>query len=317
MLHAGWLNRVARNLAVQKHRRDVLGRRHDQRSASERIGPSPAETVERLESQQLVVEVVLGLGEPYRETVLLRFFHDLTPAEIAARQGIPPATVRSRIARALALLRTRLEERQGGDPGSWRALLTPIIQAPPAGPVALTILGEVLIMSVTMKAAAGLAAALLITWGVISMRGDPVTSEPVAPAHPSVAALGPPPESVEEIPPSREAQSSEPSTQVAVATPEKNFRVLGRVIDAASGRPLPGVAAWVQLMDTWDGELPESHVVTDDQGSRDREGTTDLQPVDRELARSRRVEARPRRGWTELSARTCGGGRRDRADSGD
>jgi DNA-directed RNA polymerase specialized sigma24 family protein len=34
-----------------------------------------------------VAQVVLELEEPYRSTVLLRFFEDLEPREIAARQG--------------------------------------------------------------------------------------------------------------------------------------------------------------------------------------------------------------------------------------
>jgi DNA-directed RNA polymerase specialized sigma24 family protein len=65
---------------------------------------------------------VLALDEPWRSAVLWRFFHDLQPRVIAARLGVPVATVRSRVQRGLELLRTELLPRAGLRDPDLRAL---------------------------------------------------------------------------------------------------------------------------------------------------------------------------------------------------
>jgi len=50
-------------------------------------------------------------------------FEDLTPQEVAARQGVPAATVRSHVRRGLAKLRGSLDERYGSRRASSIALL--------------------------------------------------------------------------------------------------------------------------------------------------------------------------------------------------
>lgn len=52
---------------------------------------------------------VLGLPDEFRETLVLREFHGFSYQEIADLQGVPVGTVRSRLARARDLLRTRLK----------------------------------------------------------------------------------------------------------------------------------------------------------------------------------------------------------------
>ena len=68
---------------------------------------------------------VLTLAEPYRATVLLRFFEGLPPRLIAARLGVPVATVHSRLQRALAQLRHQLDHDFAGRP-QWLAAFAPI-----------------------------------------------------------------------------------------------------------------------------------------------------------------------------------------------
>ena len=53
------------------------------------------------------------LEEPYRETVSLRFFGELSLAEIAAETGRPIPTVKTHLRRGLLRLRTSLEGRTG------------------------------------------------------------------------------------------------------------------------------------------------------------------------------------------------------------
>ena len=74
----------------------------------------------------MLAKTVLALVEPYRTTVLLRYFEGLSSAEIARRTGVPSATVRWRLMRALEELRGKLDARHGGDRRSWCVVLAPL-----------------------------------------------------------------------------------------------------------------------------------------------------------------------------------------------
>ncbi|MEM8711161.1 MAG: sigma-70 family RNA polymerase sigma factor [Planctomycetota bacterium] len=132
----GWLAMVLRNRVRARHRGKVLGREADEVAA--RQGevdsvPSPAELIERAEAHQSVVEAVMALSEPFRTTVLMRYFDGRTPTEIAQQQGIPLATVTSRLTRAHARLRDALgEDALGeGDRRGWLAALAPLLVRSP------------------------------------------------------------------------------------------------------------------------------------------------------------------------------------------
>ncbi len=164
-----WLARVAANFARRRRRGEGRRRAREAAAASLEALPSPAELVERVSVQQDVVRAVLALDEPYRSTLLLRFFCDLSPADIAARQGIEPATVRQRLARGRAALRERLRERYGDERALGAALLA-LAELPgraPAGPVPgrpphAPALLPALLMSGVVALAAG--AGLWIAW---------------------------------------------------------------------------------------------------------------------------------------------------------
>ena len=65
------------------------------------LPPTPAEIASRLELERRVVDAVAELDEPYRSTLILHFYDGLKPVEIARHLGIPDATVRVRLKRAL------------------------------------------------------------------------------------------------------------------------------------------------------------------------------------------------------------------------
>ncbi|NVB80032.1 MAG: sigma-70 family RNA polymerase sigma factor [Kofleriaceae bacterium] len=121
-----WLTRVALNVvrmqARAKKRQDA--RDHESASLATPVA-TPEQIVERVELQRVVAGEVLALAEPYRSTVLLHYFEELSCAEIARRIGVPEATVRGRLKVALDQLRTRLGR---GDRGSRARLaaLTPL-----------------------------------------------------------------------------------------------------------------------------------------------------------------------------------------------
>lgn len=134
---APWLARVAANFARRRRRSDRRRREREDESSAPLPLPSPVELVESLSVQQDVVRAVLALEEPYRSTLLLHYFYELAPAEIAARQGIPAATVRQRLKRGRDSLRERLRQRYGGEGALGAALLSlaelPVRAASPPG----------------------------------------------------------------------------------------------------------------------------------------------------------------------------------------
>ena len=71
-------------------------------------GLSPQETVERTEQQEAVQKALAALSEEYREVLLLRYMEELDYAEIAEVLQLPSGTVKSRISRAKAALKTAL-----------------------------------------------------------------------------------------------------------------------------------------------------------------------------------------------------------------
>jgi len=121
-----WLATVVRNLALTGRRSAARRADREERGArSERV-PSTAELSERAELQRLLVESVQGLPEPYREVVLLRFFEDMQPGDIARHLELPVNTVRTRLARALERLRESLDRSHDGERRSWCLALIPL-----------------------------------------------------------------------------------------------------------------------------------------------------------------------------------------------
>ena len=68
------------------------------------VNPRASRTVPYV-AKAMVAEVAAGLSEPYRTAVYLRFYEGLLPRRIADHLGVPVETVRTRIKRALVMLR--------------------------------------------------------------------------------------------------------------------------------------------------------------------------------------------------------------------
>lgn len=156
-----WLAGTLRRMA-QRDRRDA-----DRRAARERAAARPeaaasvAEIVERESARRRVVAALLELDEPYRSTLVLRFYEGLPPRRIAQRMGAPVETVRTRTKRGLALLRARLDEGFEGGRSAWCALLAPLAARPVGGAlveVARSLCAEGIGMSTKGKLLAGVLA---------------------------------------------------------------------------------------------------------------------------------------------------------------
>ena len=100
-----WLRRTAERLAFRFVRRDSGRRLRDEDAARPEATPATADLVARVDLHRRLVDEVLRLEEPARTTVMLRFFEGLKPGAIAKAQGVPVATVRTRLRRALERLR--------------------------------------------------------------------------------------------------------------------------------------------------------------------------------------------------------------------
>src|SRR5215831_239162 len=126
-----WLGGVLRNL-IYKRRRAEARRKHRERTAARQPVSLPTAEVliDRAETQRLLVNLVMDLAEPYRSTLLLRYYEGLSAAEIARRQGIPAGTVRSRLKHGLDRLREHLDGRFDGDRRRWCVALAPLAGGP-------------------------------------------------------------------------------------------------------------------------------------------------------------------------------------------
>ena len=124
-----WLRRIVRSSVREIGRGEARRARREVEAAIPELLPSTAQVVEHAELQRGIVGAVLELDEPTREAILLRFWWDLTPAQIAERQGVPAGTVRSRIHLALAQLRERLDGEFDGNRQAWVALLVSGVRA--------------------------------------------------------------------------------------------------------------------------------------------------------------------------------------------
>ncbi|MHC4858635.1 MAG: sigma-70 family RNA polymerase sigma factor, partial [Planctomycetota bacterium] len=183
-----WLRSVLWNLARQGWRSEARRRKRERVVASDRDSlPSPMELASQLETQRKLEEMVAALSEPFRSTILLRYYRGLSAAEIARRQQVPAGTVRWRLKRALDELRERLDEEHSGDRKAWMSGLLPLVGArrgpTSALPVPLTVLLGALTVNKIIAAAAVLLAGVAGLWllGLLPP-GAPVADSPPRPS---------------------------------------------------------------------------------------------------------------------------------------
>jgi RNA polymerase sigma-70 factor (ECF subfamily) len=231
----GWLATLVRRHLRQLHRGERRRASREAERARELAEPSAADVVARAEAARLVAEAVLALREPYRSTVLQRYFDELEPAEIAARARVPIATVHSRLARGLALLRERLgADHRRGLAGVLAAWLPRRPRAQPcAAGIAVGLVGLAVALRVPTRASEAPVLARRTEEGRVGVE----------------AAL--------QRPSSRAEREPAPSTSVPASTPRPLRHAL--VLDP-TGAPVPGVA--IALADSKDA--PALHVARSD-----------------------------------------------------
>ena len=132
----GWLASAMRHDLIDLRRADTRRRFREEAQPPPASRTSPEQVVAAAEAHRKVVEAVMDLAEPYRSTVLLRYFQDLDSPEIARRMGVAPETVRTRLARAIAMLREGFDVPARGGRGSrYAGLLSLARSAEGNGPL--------------------------------------------------------------------------------------------------------------------------------------------------------------------------------------
>ena len=118
-----WLLRIVANEARNRLRAELRHPLIALDDAPERSDPSsesdPEESTLTLETNQALAGALNLLSPEDRQVIAMRYLLDLSEREMAAALGVPPGTVKSRLARALRRARTMLEpdveERSGQD----------------------------------------------------------------------------------------------------------------------------------------------------------------------------------------------------------
>lgn len=204
-----WLRGVLRNRWRERRRAEARRQTRERANASTPV-PDPRELAQAAELQQILASAVLALEEPYRSSVLLHYWGGLAPTTIASREGIPAATVRSRLLRARELLRARLAREKHGQP-SWALAFLPLARVPRSS--AMPIAG-------TLVACAGVALLALRLWpgsGAVASGSNGTSASAAArlasPAPTSVPRAG-------------ARQAFEPSLPATLQEPALDLRVL-------------------------------------------------------------------------------------------
>ena len=99
----GWLAAVTRNRANDFHRRSVKQVEWSEESHGGEVRRSV------LDDGTAILEVIRGLPEAYRETLILRLVEGMTGPEIAERTGLKAGSVRVNLHRGMEMLRKKLE----------------------------------------------------------------------------------------------------------------------------------------------------------------------------------------------------------------
>jgi RNA polymerase sigma factor (sigma-70 family) len=242
VLSWNWLAAVLRNRARDLARSRA---RHGRPAALAELasGASDAsEIAQRLELQEELTRELRALAEPYQSTLYLRYFEELTPAEIARRGAVPVKTVKTRLERGLALLRERLERRHGPGARAYLLLLGPVPDGAPAIPplTAGLTAGGMALMWKKIAGVAGLLLALLFVWR--TTRPAERAPEGTAPAAEVVAAATEPEEPPALTSPHETAFREESAATTAVERLPPVTGSLRVLVRWSDGTAAPGVA---------------------------------------------------------------------------
>jgi RNA polymerase sigma factor (sigma-70 family) len=246
----GWIARIARNLAADRRRGELRRKEHEAEVARPvRLSDGPHSRAARFELHRELVGILAALDEPYRDMLLMRYFEGLLPEEIGKREGLPTATVKTRLRRGLDQLRAELDRNHPGGREAWLPAATLLAGRPISA--ALSGAGGMAIGGIAMtKAWIGAAAVLAAVLGAIFLLRDiPAASTTAASAAATDQLAKPGPEGREVYLLGPERANREPVAFRApsrIKSPVGSDTISGRVIDD-TGKAIEGATVTAKL----------------------------------------------------------------------
>lgn len=270
----GWFGTVIKRLTWKSRTAATRREARERLTARSELVPSAREIAEREELRRRMIDEIMKLDEIYRTVLLLRFYRDMSPKEIATTLSLPSETVRTRMKRGLAMLRERLGAVNGRKESLH--LLGVLAFAGQKSPMVAALktivadkwIGGFGLMSTQMKSA--IAAAVILIVGFVTtetLRGDSrgteeridgttivATNEIAtvrrAPRHPQPIAV---------------LETAQPTDDLAEA-PEKTGSLRIFVVKSLDGKPAAG--QWVRVLEFGldSPDLNERWVKTDADG---------------------------------------------------
>ena len=169
-----WLAGIVRGLSRTQRRADRRRSRREDAVRRADVCPSTEELVERAARQRALVGAVLALDEPYRVTLLQRYFQELSSEEIAAREGVTPSAIATRLQRGRARVRAHLEANGGAK--DWLGAFIPLFRWGPSSSSAVAApvsLGPMVALLMTTTKVLLVSSALLGVFALIQVRSNP------------------------------------------------------------------------------------------------------------------------------------------------
>lgn len=184
----GWLAIVMAN-RMRNRRRGASrrGQRETIAARPEHVEPGEG-SLERLETQRALIDLLLELPEAQRVVLYLRYYEERTPTEIARHLGVPVKTVKTRHTRGIAALREALDRRSGGDRREWVSALVPLLEVHAA--TATVSSGGLLLPAVAVTTLVVALVAMGAWWRGQPSGGERVAAAPAVVATPAPARVG-------------------------------------------------------------------------------------------------------------------------------
>jgi RNA polymerase sigma-70 factor (ECF subfamily) len=243
-----WLLGLLEHRASDLRQRAFVRREQPGHVEAVAMEPSPERAAAGQEVRERVAEALAGMPRDYRDVLALRLVHGLSAVAIAHAHGLPPATVRTRLRRGLQLLRGALPRglatrglltllaaelvlaRDG-----LGAVRTKVLAAATAGAGATVAVGWWLVLAAALALAAG-----GVAWAAFRDALHPASADARAPRALAAVPTVPSP------PPHADRRGDDEPARVAAAADVVDVAnvttVRGRVVDAAAGTALAGIA---------------------------------------------------------------------------
>lgn len=271
-----WIAGLVRNVARERRRAESRRASHESAAPATATPPAaedPLEAAARFELLRRVLAHVDALDEPQRTTLIRRYFDGLEPAEIARRDGVPDATVRSRLKRGLDEVRARLDAENGGKREAWLALFLPWTRPTPTLAAAATGYSTGVLMKALLAVAAAVVAVISVRWIARAAPEGSTRADSVARTNGATAlstdpdpAVAPAATAASRVEASRAAPSSGEGQTTASATAAASWRLEGQLHGITASLPWTGtieVEALASQLGATQGELVSARVGDD------------------------------------------------------